>query len=108
MKITRRQLRRLIKEELSHIFEQAEDPPAPVVIGKGQFPPIFKAAVIEKRGCDSAVGNGIARVEAGTPGGVRGADASTDPAGATMTFWANDIADEQAAKDVVSFLATLN
>jgi cytochrome c oxidase subunit 2 len=40
-------------------------------------------------------------------GGVRGWDSDSDPAGATMVFWANDIADEQAAKDVVSYIATL-
>jgi cytochrome c oxidase subunit 2 len=40
-------------------------------------------------------------------GGVRGGDASKDPAGATMVFWAKDIADEQAAKDVVSYIATI-
>ena len=33
MKITRNQLRRLIKEELTHIFEQMDDMPAPVEPG---------------------------------------------------------------------------
>ena len=41
--------------------------------------------------------------------GVRGANVEKDPAGATMVFWAKDAAldDEQAVKDVVSYIATL-